>query len=61
MCPSCGYDHGAYASCHETQERNWRADRAAEARMYAPEVEPAPTPAQQTETDLTPLNLKEHQ
>jgi hypothetical protein len=25
-------------------ERNWRADRAAEAWMYALEAEPAPTP-----------------
>ena len=42
MCPSCGYDHGAYASCHETMERNRRADWASEARMYAPEPEPVP-------------------
>jgi hypothetical protein len=44
MCPTCGYSHGAYASCHETMERNWRADRAAEAWMYAPEAEPASSP-----------------
>jgi hypothetical protein len=27
-------------------ERNWRADRAAEARMYALEAEPATTPVE---------------
>jgi hypothetical protein len=46
MCACCGYSHGAYASCHEVQERNWRADWAAEARMYAPELEPAPAPVE---------------
>jgi|688.fasta_scaffold2855890_1 hypothetical protein len=46
MCPTCGYSHGAYASCHETQERNWRADRAAEAWMYEAEPKPAPTPVE---------------
>jgi hypothetical protein len=46
MCPTCGYSHGAYASCHETMERNARADWAAEARMYAPELEPAPSPVE---------------
>ena len=48
MCGSCGYDHGAYASCHATQERNWRADWEAEARMYAttaPKPEPVPETA----------------
>ena len=44
MCPTCGYSHGAYASCHETMERNSRADRAAEAWMYALEAETAPSP-----------------
>ena len=46
MCPTCGYSHGAYASCHETMERNWRADWAAEARMYVPEAEPSPAPVE---------------
>lgn len=50
MCPTCGYDHGAYSSCHATQERNWRADWAAEARIYAPAPtttpEPVPAPAE---------------
>jgi hypothetical protein len=46
MCPTCGYDHGAYASCHETMERNARADWLAEARMYAPEADPAPAPVE---------------
>jgi len=46
MCPTCGYSHGAYASCHETMERNWRADWAAESRMYALEAEPATTPVE---------------
>jgi hypothetical protein len=46
MCPSCGYDHGPYSSCHATQERNWRADWLAEARMYAPELEPVPAPVE---------------
>lgn len=46
MCPSCGYSHGAYASCHETQERNWRADWASEARMYAPEPATVPEPVE---------------
>jgi hypothetical protein len=46
MCPTCGYSHGAYASCHETMERNWRADCAAEAWMYALEAEPATTPVE---------------
>lgn len=55
MCPSCGYNHGAYASCHATQERNWRADWASEARMYAPELEPVPAPVEPAaEPDTSP-------
>jgi hypothetical protein len=27
-------------------ERNWRADWAAEARMYVPEAEPSPAPVE---------------
>ena len=43
MCSACGYEHGPYASCHEVQARNWRADWLAEARMY--EAQP-PTPVE---------------
>jgi hypothetical protein len=48
----CGYSHGAYASCHAVQERNWRADWEAEARMFAPAPKSEPVP----ETAPAPLD-----